>query len=157
VLILGGTRGLGFATAEACLEAGASVVVSSSNESRIESAVSRLQSSYPSCKAKVSGFKCDLGDDGTLESNLVQLLDNATKQKEVLLNHVVYSAADSLASKSLQDFDLKAMHEAGRIRFFAPMLLAKHIKEYIMPGRESSFTITTGGVAFRPIRESCSS
>jgi NAD(P)-dependent dehydrogenase (short-subunit alcohol dehydrogenase family) len=43
ILIIGGSSGIGFAVAEACVENGAIVTISSSNPSRIEAAVEKLQ------------------------------------------------------------------------------------------------------------------
>jgi NAD(P)-dependent dehydrogenase (short-subunit alcohol dehydrogenase family) len=42
VVVIGGASGVGFAVAEAALEAGAQVIVGSSNASRIEAAAERL-------------------------------------------------------------------------------------------------------------------
>jgi NAD(P)-dependent dehydrogenase (short-subunit alcohol dehydrogenase family) len=40
---------------------------------------------------------------------------------------------------------------AGNVRFFSPLLLAKHLSTYLQPGPKSSLTLTTGGVAEKPI------
>lgn len=82
VLVLGGSSGMGFTTAEASLESGATVIISSSNPDRVKSKVSDLQSSYPSYKANVSGFSCDLGSDSTIEKNIEALLKSATDNGE---------------------------------------------------------------------------
>lgn len=42
VLIIGGSSGIGFAVASALIEEGAHVIVSSSNQSRVDDAVKRL-------------------------------------------------------------------------------------------------------------------
>ena len=57
-VITGSSRGLGFATAKAYLEAGASVVVSSRSESSVQAALAKLQP-YSSM---VSGYPCDVGE-----------------------------------------------------------------------------------------------
>lgn len=157
VLVIGGTSGIGLAVAEASIEAGATVIVSSSNSSRVQSVVAKLQSTYPSRKAQIAGVVCNLGDDASLEANLVSLLNSSTENGSKKLDHVAFTAADSLAVTTLKDFDLKKMHDAGRIRFFAPLLLGKHLPDFITPGRESSYTLTTGTVADRPNRKCCRS
>lgn len=151
VLVLGGTSGIGFTTAEASVESGATVIVSSSNSSRIDSTLSRLQSSYPTYKSNVSGFVCDLGNDSSLENNVLDLLKKSTDGGSKKLDHIVFTAADPLAVKPLKEFSLDEMHAAGRIRFFAPLLLAKHAPDYMKNSHESSIAVTTGGVSERPI------
>lgn len=70
VLIIGGSSGIGYSTAEACLEYGALVTIASSNASRVGTAVSKLQSSYPSSRSRVHGQVVDLSKSDTLESEL---------------------------------------------------------------------------------------
>ena len=52
VLVLGGTSGIGFCVAEAAVEHGATVIISSSRQAKIDNTIQRLTSSYP--EAKVS-------------------------------------------------------------------------------------------------------
>jgi hypothetical protein len=51
----------------------------------------------------------------------------------------------------LEDMTLPKIIAAGQIRFFAPLLVAKHAAKYLTPGPESSIILTTGGVAEHPI------
>ncbi|KAL4983296.1 hypothetical protein BDW68DRAFT_181742 [Aspergillus falconensis] len=98
VLVIGGSSGIGLGVAEKCLEAGASVHIASSNASRVTEASTTLQQKYPS--AKVTGHICDVsGDDA--EQNLVKLLDPIAP-----LDHIVFTAGDSLAIKPLKDIDI---------------------------------------------------
>lgn len=41
--------------------------------------------------------------------------------------------------------------DIGNVRFFSPLLLAKHLPTYLNAGPQSSLTLTTGGVAEKPI------
>lgn len=75
VLIIGGSSGLGFAAAEASIENGASVIISSSSQQKVDKAVERIKQSYPSAKDRVSGHAADLGTQDTLEKNVVDLLE----------------------------------------------------------------------------------
>lgn len=43
------------------------------------------------------------------------------------------------------------MFVVGNVRFLSPLLLAKHLPTYLQPGAKSSLTLTTGGVAEKPI------
>ena len=70
VLVIGGSAGIGYGVAEASLEHGASVTISSSNQTRIDGAVASLLKSYPSAQGRVNGHTCNLADEKTLESNI---------------------------------------------------------------------------------------
>jgi NAD(P)-dependent dehydrogenase (short-subunit alcohol dehydrogenase family) len=117
VLVMGGTSGIGFGVAEACLENGATVIISSSNEKRIQDAVARLQTSYPSRKADVTGYPCNLKSQ-ELESNIVKLLDSCGT-----LDHIVYTAGDALKILPLSEITLEAVQEAGLESLFKPVRL----------------------------------
>lgn len=43
--------------------------------------------------------------------------------------------------------------QAGQIRFFAPLLLAKFLPQYLKNSYKSSYTITTGAIAEKPLPE----
>ncbi|KAK4494454.1 hypothetical protein PRZ48_014752 [Zasmidium cellare] len=119
VLILGGTSGLGYAAAEAYVENGMTVVISSSSEERVSQAIRRILKEYPSAKERISGYACNLADQATLEDNIVALLDKVGK-----LDHIIYSAGDSLASvsKPLEEIDVDMAVKAHIVRYFAPMI-----------------------------------
>ena len=55
VLIIGGSSSIGFSVAEACREHEAIVTISSSSGSKLQNAISALQSSYPSAKSRIFG------------------------------------------------------------------------------------------------------
>ena len=131
--------------AEALVEYGATVIVSSSNPQRVEKTISRLQEAYPSAKSRISGHACNLGDEDTLEPNIVELLDKVGK-----LDHIVHTAGDALATLSIDQIDVAKMKKAGMVRFFSPLLVAKHAPKYLTGGPNSSITLTTGAVSERP-------
>ncbi|OQO06098.1 hypothetical protein B0A48_08686 [Cryoendolithus antarcticus] len=149
ILIIGGSSGIGYAVAEASLEASATVTISSSNPSRVDKAVSTLKSAYPSAKDRVSGHACNLGDESSLDSNIETLLKETTKNGK--LDHIVYTAGDSLASMKLDTIDMAKVKQAGMVRFFGPLFVGKHASKYLNAGPASSYTITTGAVSEKPI------
>jgi NAD(P)-dependent dehydrogenase (short-subunit alcohol dehydrogenase family) len=157
ILIIGGSSGIGYAVAEACLEFGARVAISSSNPERVTAAVEKLQSSYPSKKAQVCGVVVDLGKAETLERELENVLkssaaklndDDAGKLK---LDHVIFTAGDALATIKLADMTYANIVAAGQVRFFAPLLLAKFLPRYLEGSYKSSYTITTGSISEKTI------
>jgi NAD(P)-dependent dehydrogenase (short-subunit alcohol dehydrogenase family) len=112
VLVIGGSSGIGFGVAEACLEHGAKVTISSSNEKRVQDAVVRLQTAYPSKKADVSGYPCNLKSE-ELESNVVKLLESCGT-----VDHIVYTAGDALKIMPLSEITLEAVRAAGLSSLF---------------------------------------
>ncbi|KAI4636596.1 hypothetical protein J4E83_001551 [Alternaria metachromatica] len=108
ILVIGGTSGLGYSVAEACLENGALVTISSSNLSRIDAAVSKLKTAYPSAadpkNPRIRGLAVDLGKPDTLEEELKTLLEKTVESMpESKLDHVVFTAGDKLADIKLGD------------------------------------------------------
>lgn len=132
--------------AEALVEYGAIVTVSSSNETRVESTVNKLKSDYPSAKDRIAGHACDLGNASTAEQNISALFEFTGT-----LDHVVYTAGDALAMIPVSDFTAEKILQAGQTRFVAPLLVGKYAAKYLSPGPKSSITFTSGSVAERPI------
>jgi len=146
VLVIGGTSGIGFAVAEASLESDATVTISSSKSTTIESAITRLTASYPTQASggRLRGFTCDLAG-ADLEANVEKLFEQVGK-----VDHIVFTAGDRLAIKPLQEHTLASIQAAGQIRFFAPLIIAKIGSRYLSAGPEASITLTTGSVSLKP-------
>ncbi|KAF2224200.1 hypothetical protein BDZ85DRAFT_280809 [Elsinoe ampelina] len=151
ILIIGGSAGIGYAVAEASLEHGAHVTISSSQPSRIDRAITSLLHSYPSAKSRLQGHPADMATSPTLESNIVSLLDFATEKNTKKLDHIVWTAGDALAVMPLSDLTVEKVTQAGMVRFFGPVMLGKHAGTYLNPGPESGIVLTTGSVSERPI------
>jgi NAD(P)-dependent dehydrogenase (short-subunit alcohol dehydrogenase family) len=145
ILIIGGSSSIGFGVAEACLEHGATVTISSSSGSKLQNAISALQSSYPSAKSRIFGHACNLNDSSTLESNISALFS-----KVGTVDHVVFTAGDHLAIHPIAEAGFQLIEKAGMVRFFAPLLVAKYATRPLTPGPASSITLTTGSVSERP-------
>ena len=152
ILIIGGSSGIGFSVAEACIEHGAHVVLSSSNPTRVESAVSRLNCSYPSKTSSIHGLTVDLGRPSTLEKELENVLQSSVETlRGKKLNHVILTAGDALATLPLSAMTYETIVAAGQVRFFAPLLLAKFLPRYLETCSGSSYTITTGSISEKPM------
>nr|POF07042.1 glucose and ribitol dehydrogenase [Quercus suber] len=145
-LVIGGSSGIGFGVAESLIEHGATVTISSSNPSRVQSTIDALKKSYPSASSRIFGYACDLGNSSNVEDNIKQLFEQTGK-----LDHVVYTAGDALAMVPIQDLTMEKIQQAGQIRFFSPLLVAKHAVNYLASSNRSTFTLTSGGVAERPM------
>jgi len=143
VLVIGGTSGIGFSVAEAILESGGFVTISSSSTTRVQSSISKLQSSYPS--GKITGFVCDLSKP-SIEADIEELFKQTGK-----VDHIVFTAGDKLAAMPVQEITLEGIQKAGQIRFAAPLLVAKVGSKYLNQSSDSSIILTTGSVAEHPI------
>ncbi|BFZ56882.1 hypothetical protein PYCC9005_003932 [Savitreella phatthalungensis] len=142
VLIIGGSSGIGFATAEGVIAAGGKVVIASSRQAKVDAAVAKLG-------ASASGYTVDLFNRSTLDEQIKGLLEKATKESK--LDHVVYTAGDELRLKPIQEFSIEEILDTGNIRFFGPIILGKYVKEYLNPGPASSVIFTTGVISSRPL------
>lgn len=142
VLVIGGTSGIGFAVAEGSLASGARVSVSSSNPSRVESAIQRLKSSFPD--GIVVGHVCDLSKP-TVEKDIEALFSKVGS-----VDHIVYTAADKLATMPVSEITYENLIAAGHLRFFAVLLAAKVGSRYLSPGPFSSIVLTTGSISQKP-------
>ena len=144
VLIFGGSSGLGYAAAEAAIEDGAIVIITSSQQARVQSAIERIGASYPSAQSKITGYGCDLsGRD--LEQNVVALFEQIGE-----VDHIVFSAGDDLLMDSIHDISYDRVILAGQIRFIAPLFVAKIGAKHLSDGPKSSITLTAGVLVEKP-------
>ena len=143
ILLIGGTSGIGFSIAENALAHGAMVIIASSKQFSIDNAISRLRGSYPELAADISGHVIDLSSPNC-ETDIIKLLEAATKQGEVLLDHIVVTAGDMPPLGPIEQFESAALLKGQQLRLIAPMLLAKHAKKYLRVSNRSSMTFTSG-------------
>ncbi|KAL5620928.1 hypothetical protein FOBRF1_004174 [Fusarium oxysporum] len=151
VLVIGGSTGIGFAVAEAALEHGANVVISSSNQSKIDSAIERLKTHINNNHLpvrKISGKVCNLAKPETIEANVKELLESASQDGK--LDHVVFTAGDFNPSPSLDSATVSVISKTGMVRVMGALFVAKHLSSYINQTNRSSFTITGTTTDSRP-------
>ena len=146
VLVIGGSSGIGLATSKLALTQGASITISSSNEKKITSVVADLKQQFPS--STISGISCDLSKP-TVETDLERLFTST----ESIINHVIYTAADSLAITPFTEITYDFILKAGHMRFFVPLLLAKVAAKHLPKSSSSSLLLTTGSVSQRPYKD----
>ena len=147
ILIIGGSSGLGFGLAEALVEHGSEVIISSSSEQKVNDKVVQLNTTYPSSKGRVHGYVCNLAGMDAPE----QVANLFTKVGTV--DHVVHTAGDPLRVRKLEDWTLPEMQEAGMVRYFGPLLIAQHLKKHLRGGPGSAFIVTSGFVAEHPHKD----
>ncbi|KAF3931903.1 hypothetical protein ABW20_dc0100216 [Dactylellina cionopaga] len=149
VLVVGGTSGIGFGVAEACIEHGAIVTVASSRQAKVDQTIARIKASYPDAGSRIQGKTCDLSGDNQ-EEEIISLYKFATDDGKNKLDHVVSTAGDSFALIKLPDITYDVVSKFGKVRYLGSMFMAKHAPEYVNVSAESSFTVTSGVNSEKP-------
>lgn len=150
VLVIGGSSGIGFSVAENALSQGASVIVSSSQSSKVEHAIERLKASVPGVADRIQGHVCDLSTFAVIRPNLENLLKSVTQTS--LLDHIVFTAGDPISIKPVSSLSTETIQNMGNIRFFAPLFLGGLAPQYVNTTHKSSLTFTSGAMVHRPMK-----
>jgi NAD(P)-dependent dehydrogenase (short-subunit alcohol dehydrogenase family) len=132
VVVLGGTAGIGLATAQAAAAEGATVIVSSSSKARVEQALATLP-------AGAEGRRVDLTDESAVEALFAGLGE---------IDHVVYTAGDNLLLGDLGALSFESASRALDVRVWGALSAAKHARPHLRPG--GSITLTAGSAGRRP-------
>jgi NAD(P)-dependent dehydrogenase (short-subunit alcohol dehydrogenase family) len=134
VVILGGTPGIGFSVAEASLMQRATVVVVSSNRSRVDDALARLGSS------KVEGRVADLSDERAVELLFRKLGP---------FDHLVFTAGDSIVQGPINETSLTDAKKFFGVRFWGAFLAVRYASASIRA--EGSVVLTSSTLPKRPL------
>ncbi|KAI1440950.1 NAD(P)-binding protein [Annulohypoxylon stygium] len=155
VLVIGGSQGIGRGVVEGALESQAVVTLVGSYRSNLPSgaqsadkAVAEIKAQNPT--APVIGLSCDLATDN-VESDLENLLTQAKKAHNQPIDHIVLTAGDPLIFLPPPDITLDKIRKVTRMRCELPLILGKVAQRHLAKSVECSLTISTGGVAERPM------
>lgn len=132
VIVLGGTSGLGLATAKAAAAEGAKVTIVSSNQQRIDQALQQLP-------AGSAGYAVDLSH----EQNIQSFFDRTGN-----FDHLVYSAGENLSLASIADTDIEQARQFFILRFWGAYAAVKYAAKFINPG--GSIGLMGGNANLRP-------
>lgn len=132
VVVLGGTSGIGLATAKAAASLGALVTVVSSRQASVDRALANLPPG-------AHGRAADLADTG----QVARLLDDLGS-----IDHLVYTAGEPLALMRLDTLDLDKAREFFTLRYFGALWVVHAAVPHLRPG--GSITLTTGTAGRRP-------
>jgi NAD(P)-dependent dehydrogenase (short-subunit alcohol dehydrogenase family) len=132
VVILGGSSGIGFATAKAAAAQGAELVIASSNQQRIDNALQALP-------ANSKGFAVDLTDEQSVQAFFNQL-DK--------FDHLIYTAGESLQLINIADVALADAKQFFNLRYWGAFTAVKYAAPYINAG--GSIVLTGGIASLRP-------
>jgi NAD(P)-dependent dehydrogenase (short-subunit alcohol dehydrogenase family) len=132
IVILGGTSGIGLATAQLAAAAGATVVVASSNPERVDAALATLP-------VDGEGYALDL----RREEEIRDLFERIGR-----FDHLAYTAGESLPLGSIAATDLESARRALEIRFWGAYAAVKHAAPRLRPG--GSIVLSSGIASTRP-------
>jgi len=132
VVILGGSSGLGFATAKAAAAEGATLVIISSNQQRITDALKELPSNS-------EGFSVDLTSEQQVKDIFQELGE---------IDHLVYTAGESLLLNNISDVTLTDAKKFFELRYWGAFTSVKYASPHINTG--GSITLTGGVASLRP-------
>jgi NAD(P)-dependent dehydrogenase (short-subunit alcohol dehydrogenase family) len=144
VVVFGGSSGLGYAASEAAVEDGASVIIVSSREASVQSAITKMNSHYPSAVDRITGHTCDLGSND-LEEQILAVFEETGR-----VDHIVFTAGDDLVMDGIHNISYDRVIQAGQVRFFAPLFVAKVGARYLKQTPRSSITFTGGVIIEKP-------
>jgi NAD(P)-dependent dehydrogenase (short-subunit alcohol dehydrogenase family) len=133
IVIAGGTSGIGFAVAEAAAQAGAEVIIASSNPERVTAALGRLPQG-------TRGEALDFTDEAQV---------SAFFSRVGAFDHLVYTAGESLLLQNLADLSIEAGQQAFEVRYWGALRAVKYGAPLIRSG--GSITLTSGVASSRPL------
>ena len=132
IVVLGGSSGIGLATAQAAAREGASVVIASSRKARIDQALATLP-------AGTEGHVLDLADNDATQALFARLGG---------FDHLVFTAGETLQLGSLADTDVDAARRFFTLRYWGAYCAAKYGSSNIRKG--GSIVFTSGIAGQRP-------
>ena len=133
IVVIGGSSGMGLATAHAAAAAGAVVTIASSSKERIDAALAELPDSC-------DGAALDVRDEAAVADLFARVGE---------LDHVVFTAGDQADRRALKELPLDEARHTFDVRFWGAVAVAKHSAQRIRPG--GSITLTSGTVGVRPV------
>jgi NAD(P)-dependent dehydrogenase (short-subunit alcohol dehydrogenase family) len=132
IVLLGGTSGIGFATAEMVAREGAAIVVASSRRENVDRAVARLPKG-------TEGYVVDLGNEEQVQDffNRIGAFD-----------HLVFTVGGALLLGELSEISVEQARNFFNLRFWGAFMAAKYGSSHIRSG--GSIVLTTGIIGRRP-------
>jgi NAD(P)-dependent dehydrogenase (short-subunit alcohol dehydrogenase family) len=128
VIVLGGSSGIGLATAMAAAAEGANIIIVSGNKQRIDNALAQLP-------ANSEGYAVDLGKEENIKTFFEQV-DN--------FDHLIYTAGENISLSNIDETDLDQAREYFNIRYWGAVATLKYGSAHINSGGSINLT---GGIA----------
>ena len=132
IVILGGTSGIGLATAERAAAEGATVIVASSRTDRIDAALERLP-------ASAEGYSVDVRREEPIRDLFSRLGS---------FDHLAFTAGETLQIGPIADTDVDEARAALDVRVWGAYAAVKHAVAHLRPG--GSIVLSSGIAGTRP-------
>ena len=132
VIVLGGSSGIGLATARAAAAEGAQVVIVSGNRQRIDTALLGLP-------ADSRGYAVDLSS----EENIKAFFDSIGN-----FDHLSYTAGENLTLNNISDTEIAQARDFFNLRFWGAFAAVKYGVPHVNAG--GSVCLTSGIASTRP-------
>lgn len=132
IVLLGGTSGIGFATAEMAARAGAAIVVASSRRESVDRAVSRLPEG-------AEGYVLDLSNEEQVQAFFDRI---------GAFDHLVFTAGEILHLEELSTISVVQARRFLDLRFWGAFMAAKYGSKHIRAG--GSIVLSSGSAGQRP-------
>jgi len=132
IVLVGGTSGFGLATAIAAAGEGAAVIVVSSSQNRVETALSALP-------AGSTGYAANINDEQQVEALFAKIGE---------FDHLVFTAGETLQVSELPTLKFDEAKQFFNIRFWGALAAAKYGSPFIRKG--GSIILTNGIAGLRP-------
>lgn len=132
IVVLGGSSGIGLATAQAAAKEQASVVIVSSRKASVDRALATLP-------AGAEGHVVDLADEAAVRALFARLGG---------FDHLVFTAGETLRLGPLASMDVETARRFFDLRYWGALLAAKYGSGSIRPG--GSIVFTSGLAGQRP-------
>lgn len=130
IVIIGGTSGIGFATAQAAAGQGAHVVIASGNAGRVVAALKQLPDT-------AQGFTVNVNNEDEVK---------ALFSRVGAFDHLVYTAGENIRLITIADMDVAEAKEYFNIRYWGALTCSKYAAPYV----KQSITFTSGVATNRP-------
>lgn len=142
ILITGGSHGLGFASAKACLQLGAKVLICARDETAVHKAVLSLEKEGFS---HIKGVSCDVTQKEEIEKTL-QFLEDSFGQ----LHGVIHAAGIYGAIGPITEVDPEEWLEGVKTNLFGSFLVAKLCCQRFQKQGGGRIVLFSGGGAASP-------
>ncbi len=124
-IITGGSRGIGYATAQAFAREGAAVIVTASSQANADKAAAKLREEFP--EAKVGGIAPNLSDYASVEEAFAKVAEEFGAI-DILVNNAGVSEATPFANYTEELFD-KVMDLNVKGLYNCTKAAVKHMEE----------------------------
>lgn len=132
IIVLGGSSGLGLATAKAAALEGAGVVIVSGNRQRLDAALKELPTGS-------KGYTVDLSQEENTRNFFAQA---------GAFDHLVYTAGENISLMNISDAEINKARDFFNLRFWGAFAAVKYGAPYINKG--GSINLTSGIASLRP-------